>query len=96
MGGTTAYVFLQPAEVGFPSSDTMIFSLDKTGLTSAYGDQMIGPPHILVATAPLSVSIPSPSSVSDELATVATNDKVPVASSRPGWAAGPRTLATCR
>ncbi len=76
-GGTTAYVFLQPAEVGFPSSDTIIFSLDKTGLTSAYGDQMIGPAQISVATAPLSASFRLPS-VSDGLATVATNDKVPV------------------
>jgi hypothetical protein len=76
-GGTTAYVFLQPAEVGFPSSDTIVFSLDKTGLTSAYGDQMIGPAQISVATAPLSVSFRLPS-VSDGSATVATNDKLPV------------------
>src|SRR5580692_372517 len=76
-GGTTAYVFLQPTEVGFPSSDTIIFSLDKTGLTSAYGDQMIGPAQISVATAPLSVSFRLPS-VSDGFATVATSDKLPV------------------
>ena len=39
----TAYVLLQPALVGFPSSDTITFSLDQTNLTSAYGEQMIGP-----------------------------------------------------
>jgi hypothetical protein len=60
-GGATAYVLLQPAVVGFPSSDTITFSLDKTNLTSAYGDQMIGPSQISVATGPFSASFLLPS-----------------------------------
>ena len=45
-GAATAYVLLQPAVVGFPSADTITFSLDKANLTSAYGDQMTGPSQI--------------------------------------------------
>jgi hypothetical protein len=75
--GTTAYVFLRPVEVGFPSSDTVTFALDKTGLTSAYGDQMIGPAQISVATAGLSASFRLPSG-NDGSATVATNYQLPV------------------
>ena len=60
-GGATAYVLLQPTLPGFPSNDTITFSLDKTALTSAYGDQMTGPSQITVTTAPLSVSFRLPS-----------------------------------
>ena len=60
-GGATAYVLLQPTLPGFPSNDTITFTLDKTGLTSAYGDQMTGPSQISVMTAPLSVSFRLPS-----------------------------------
>jgi hypothetical protein len=59
-GGATAFVLLQPAAVGFPSSDTVTFALDKTGLTSAYGDQMIGPSSISVETGPFSASFQLP------------------------------------
>ena len=55
-GAATAYVLLQPAAVGFPSSDTITFSLDRTNLTSAYGEQMIGPSQIPVTTGPFSAS----------------------------------------
>jgi hypothetical protein len=75
--GATAYVFLQPIQVGFPSSDTITFSLDKTGLTSAYGDQMLGPAQISVATAGLSASFRLPSG-NDGSPAVATNYKLPV------------------
>ena len=68
-GPTTAYVLLQPAVVGFPSSDTITFSLDKTNLTSAYGEQMIGPSQISVTTSPFSVSFLLPAG-SDGSATV--------------------------
>src|ERR1700690_310205 len=53
-GGTSAYVLLQPARVGFPAADTVTFSLDRTRLTSAYGDQMTGPAQIDVSTGPFS------------------------------------------
>jgi hypothetical protein len=59
-GPATAYVLLQPAVVGFPSSDTITFSLDKTNLTSAYGEQMIGPSEIAVTTGPFSASFRLP------------------------------------
>jgi hypothetical protein len=59
-GPASAYVLLQPAVVGFPSSDTITFSLDKTNLTSAYGEQMIGPSQISVTTAPFSASFGLP------------------------------------
>ena len=48
---TTSYVLLKPLAVGFPSSDTVTFTLDPTGLTSAYGDPMVGPSRISVAPA---------------------------------------------
>ena len=54
--GATSYVLLQPSVVGFPSSETITFSLDKTSLTSAYGEQMIGPSQISVTTGPFSAS----------------------------------------
>ena len=56
----TAYVLLQPAAVGFPSSDTITFSLDRTNLTSAYGEPMIGPNQISVTTGPFSASFGLP------------------------------------
>lgn len=59
-GGTTALVFLQPTAIGFPSSDTVTFALDKTALTSAYGEQMIGPSEISVDTGPFSASFQLP------------------------------------
>jgi hypothetical protein len=70
-GPATAYVLLQPAVVGFPSSDTITFSLDQTNLTSAYGDQMIGPSEISVTTGPFSASFGLPSG-SDGSASVPT------------------------
>jgi hypothetical protein len=59
-GGTTAYVLLQPVQVGFPSDDTVSFSLDKTGLTSAYDDQMTGPAQIDVMTGHFSATFGLP------------------------------------
>jgi hypothetical protein len=60
LGAGTAYVLLKPTVVGFPSSDTVTFTLDKTGLTSAYGDQMVGPGQISTATAAFSASFRLP------------------------------------
>jgi hypothetical protein len=79
-GANTAYAFLKPLVVGFPSSDTVTFTLDKTGLTSAYGDQMIGPSQISAATGRFSASfrLPQGSGGADAAATVPTNYMLPV------------------
>jgi hypothetical protein len=76
-GGATAYVLLQPTVVGFPSSDTITFSLDKANLTSAYGDQMIGPSQLSVTTGPFSASF-FVGSDSDGSATVPPSYLLPV------------------
>ena len=70
-GLATSYVLLRPAVVGFPSSDTITFSLDQTNLTSAYGEPMIGPTEITVMTGPFSASFRLPAD-SDGSATVPT------------------------
>ena len=75
-GPATAYVLLQPAVVGFPSSDTITFSLDQTNLTSAYGEQMIGPSRISVTTGPFSASFALPGG-SDGSASVPPNFALP-------------------
>jgi hypothetical protein len=86
-GGTTAFVLLQPTVVGFPSADTVVFTLDKTGLTSAYGDQMTGPAQISVATAPLSASFLFPTGT-DGGAAIPSNYQLPIVfSNRVGGAA---------
>lgn len=61
-GGESAYVFLRPHDLGLPSGTTVTFHLDKTKLTSAYGDPMTGPDAIQVEIAPLAVLPGSPSS----------------------------------
>jgi hypothetical protein len=76
-GGMTAYVLLRPATVGFPSADTVSFSLDKTGLTSAYGDQMTGPEQIDVATAPFMATFKLPADA-DGATSVPSNFMLPV------------------
>jgi hypothetical protein len=75
-GPATSYVLLQPAVVGFPSSETITFSLDQTSLTSAYGEQMIGPSEITVATGPFSASFRLPTG-SDGSASVPTKFSLP-------------------
>lgn len=72
----TSYVLLRPAVVGFPSSDTITFSLDPSNLTSAYGEQMIGPSAITVTTGPFSVSFVLPAG-SDGSASVPTKFALP-------------------
>jgi len=59
-GGSTAFVFLRPAITGFPSSDTVVFTLNKTALTSAYNEPMLGPDQIAVATGPLTATVRVP------------------------------------
>jgi hypothetical protein len=79
-GPNTSYVLLRPLVVGFPSSDTVTFTLDKTALTSAYGDQMIGPAQISVATGSFSASfrLPQGATGADAAATVPFNYMLPV------------------
>jgi hypothetical protein len=79
-GPNTSYVFLKPQPMGFPSSDTVTFTLDKTGLTSAYGDQMIGPSQISATTGAFSASfrLPQGSSGADAGTTVPSNYMLPV------------------
>lgn len=76
--GTAAssYVLLQPSVLGFPSSETITFSLDKTSLTSAYGEQMIGPSQISVTTGAFSASFRLPAD-SDGSASVPTKFQLP-------------------
>ncbi|HLK92404.1 MAG TPA: hypothetical protein VKZ18_21090 [Polyangia bacterium] len=76
-GGTTAYVAMQPTPLGFPAADTVTFALDKTGLTSAYGDQMTGPAQIPIVTAPLTASFRLPSA-GDASTAVPPSYKLPV------------------
>jgi hypothetical protein len=86
-GGISAYVLLQPTQVGFPSADTVTFSLDKMGLTSAYGDPMTGPAQIDVATGPLTAAFGLPAGI-DGSATVPANFRLPILfSNRTGPAA---------
>ena len=77
---STAYVLLKPMPLGFPSSDTVTFALDKTGLTSAYGDQMIGPAQISVTTSAFSASfrLPQASGGADAGITVPSSYMLPV------------------
>jgi hypothetical protein len=65
-GGQSAYVFLRPHLPGFPSGTTVTFQLDKTKLTSAYGEPMIGPDQIVVSVAPLTV-LPGSATSADAL-----------------------------
>ena len=75
-GAATSYVLLRPAVVGFPSSDTIAFSLDQTNLTSAYGEPMIGPSAITVTTGPFSASFRLPAGA-DGSASVPTKFSLP-------------------
>jgi hypothetical protein len=76
-GGTTSYVLLQPTALGFPSSDTVTFALDKTGLTSFYDEPMIGPGSISVETGPFSASFQLPAD-GDASTAVPQNYMLPV------------------
>ena len=75
-GAGTSYVLLRPATVGFPSAETITFSLDQTNLTSAYGEQMIGPSEITVMTGPFSASFRLPAGT-DGSASVPTKFALP-------------------
>jgi len=76
-GGQSAYVFLRPRAVGFPSATAVTFALDPTGLTSAYGEPMVGPSSITVTTDHLGV-LPRPPSGANGLDTFPPTFQLPV------------------
>ncbi len=76
-GGQSAYVFLRPRAVGFPSATPVTFTLDPSGLTSAYGEPMVGPTSITVTTDRLGV-VPRPSSGPNGLGTFPPTLQLPV------------------
>jgi hypothetical protein len=76
-GAATSYVLFKPTVAGFPASDTVTFTLDPTGLTSVYGEPMIGPSQITVATGTFSASFRFPQGV-DGSASVPSNYMLPV------------------
>ena len=75
-GTTTAFV--QTHAAGFPSATTVTFLLDPNGLTSVYGEPMVGPTEITVTTEPLVVTLPFSN------ATVSTSYRAPIAFSTRG------------
>jgi hypothetical protein len=77
-GGSTSYVFLRPAITGFPSSNTVVFTLDRAALTSAYNEPMIGPDQIAVATEPMTAAVRT-LGTADGGGVVPTSFRVPIA-----------------
>jgi len=75
-GTTTAFV--QTHAAGFPSATAVTFVLDPNGLTSIYGEPMVGPTEITVTTEPLVVTLPL------STATVSTSYRAPIAFSTRG------------
>jgi hypothetical protein len=54
-GPGTSDVFIRPHAIGLPSATTVSFVLDKTALTSVYGEPVDAPDEIAVAIEPLVV-----------------------------------------
>jgi hypothetical protein len=77
-GGSTSYVFLQPAIAGFPSSTPIVFTLDKTALTSAYNEPMIGPDQVTIGTGPFTATVRT-LSATDASSVVPSSFMVPIA-----------------
>jgi hypothetical protein len=75
-GTTTAFV--QAHAAGFPSATAVTFLLDPNGLTSVYGEPMVGPTEITVTTEPLVVTLPLSN------ATVSMSYRAPIAFSTRG------------
>lgn len=68
----TTYAFVRPRIPGFPSATAITFTLDPNGLTSVFGEPMIGPMAITVNTTPLSVALQT------STATVSTSYMAPI------------------
>jgi hypothetical protein len=75
-GGQTAFAFLRPAVVGFPSSTTISLVMDPMHFTSAYGEQMEGPTEFTVELDPMTI-VPR-TSTSDAVQTFGPTFKFPV------------------
>jgi hypothetical protein len=80
-GSGTSSVFVQAHRAGFPSATPVTFTLDPNGLTSVYGEPMIGPTQISAMTEALAVTLPFSS------ATVSTAYRAPISFSTRGPAA---------
>jgi hypothetical protein len=76
-GGSSSYLFLRPAPVGVPSSDTVVFTLAKALITGADNQPVNAPDTIAVATGPLTAVVRLPSG--DAGAAVPTSYLVPIA-----------------
>lgn len=76
-GGATSFVFLRPATAGFPASSAIVFALDKTALTSAYNEPMIGPDQITVMTGEFTANVRT-LATGDAGSTVPTSFMIPV------------------
>jgi hypothetical protein len=81
-GSGTTTAFVQAHAAGFPSATAVTFLLDPNGLTSIYGEPMIGPTEISVTTEPLVVTLPL------STATVSTSYRAPIAFSTRGPTSG--------
>jgi len=77
-GAGTTSAFVQTHAAGFPSATAVTFLLDPNGLTSVYGEPMVGPTEITVTTEPLVVTLPFSN------ATVSTSYRAPIAFSTRG------------
>jgi hypothetical protein len=75
-GPGTTDVFVRPHAIGLPSATTVSFVLDKTALTSVYGEPLEGPDEVQVAIEPL-VVLAAPGS-SGAPSTVPASFMVPV------------------
>jgi hypothetical protein len=75
-GGQTAFAFLRPTVVGFPSSTTVALVMHATEFTSAYGEQMEGPTEFSVELDAMTI-VPR-TSASDAVQTFGPTFKFPV------------------
>ena len=76
--GTTS-AFVQPVIAGFPSATAVTFMLDPNGLTSIYGEPLVGTTNVTVMTSPLTVTLPTGTATvpTDYLAPVAFSTRAP-------------------
>jgi hypothetical protein len=49
-GGSSSYVLVQPQPAGVPSGSTVTFALDRSNLTSVYGEPMLAPDSVSIVT----------------------------------------------
>jgi hypothetical protein len=71
-GAGTTYAFMRPRIAGFPSATDVTFSLDPNGITSVYGEPLVGAATVTVTTTPLAVTVQT------STATVSTSYMAPI------------------